>query len=679
MFPMIVKHCFLPNFSKMKKTIPLFFLSVFYLNFSAQDIQHDSLKHSNIQEVIVIGTKDISQKQSKPLSSIDEYLEQSANINMLKRGAYAWEPILNNMPTERTLVTIDGMRIFGACTDKMDPVTSYVEVSNLSRAEISSGQSGSSHGSTIGGSIDLVREKSTFGDEKFRFGLNSGFESVNLQKIFGSSVSYRNTKFYTDLNFMNRDAENYKAGNGEEIRFSQYRKFNISGISGVKIGKNKLLEASVIYDKANDVGYPALPMDVSLAEALITSLKFQYLPKNKFISDWETKIYFNTITHRMDDTKRPSVPIHMDMPGWSKTAGYFSKLQTTLNQHHFNLNLNGFYNQSVAEMTMYPTNPTENLMFMYTWPDVRTFNQGIFLEDHFQLDDFSEFRFSASLSYHSNKVQSDFGLNSLQIFYPEMMAQNNRILKSVSANYSRNQFGFEYGIGVGYGDRAPSVSEGYGFYLFNSSENYDYIGNPNLKNESSLEANAYLSLKKTNFFGKISSSYFHISNYIVGKVNPNFAPMTIGAKGVKLYSALDYATIFNISLDAEIKVLPELKWTSQVVYSRGKDFENVNLPFISPISYLSKILFEKNKFNAEVSVNGNLKNSSYASVYGEKPVSDYVLLNANLGYKFDFGHSKIFTKLGVENLLDRNYTTYADWNRIPRPGRNFFVNINYNF
>ena len=88
---------------------------------------------------------------------------------------------------------------------------------------------------------------------------------------------------------------------------------------------------------------------------------------------------------------------------------------------------------------------------------------------------------------------------------------------------------------------------------------------------------------------------------------------------------------------------------------------------------------QKNKFNAEVSVNGNLKHSSYASVYGEKPVSDYVLLNANLGYKFDFGHSKIFTKLGVENLLDRNYTTYADWNRIPRPGRNFFVNINYNF
>ena len=59
------------------------------------------------------------------------------------------------MASERTVITIDGMRIFGACTDKMDPVTSYVEVSNLSEATISSGQQGSCHGNTINGSIDL--------------------------------------------------------------------------------------------------------------------------------------------------------------------------------------------------------------------------------------------------------------------------------------------------------------------------------------------------------------------------------------------------------------------------------------------------------------------------------------------------------------------------------------------
>ena len=59
----------------------------------------------------------------------------------------------NGNQSEPWLPSTD-MRIFGACTDKMDPVTSYVEVSNLSEATISSGQQGSCHGSTIGGSID---------------------------------------------------------------------------------------------------------------------------------------------------------------------------------------------------------------------------------------------------------------------------------------------------------------------------------------------------------------------------------------------------------------------------------------------------------------------------------------------------------------------------------------------
>ena len=65
---------------------------------------------------------------------------------MIKRGNYAWEPTLNNMVSERLVVTIDGMQIFGACTDKMDPITSYVDVSNLEKVTIGSGQEGTENG-----------------------------------------------------------------------------------------------------------------------------------------------------------------------------------------------------------------------------------------------------------------------------------------------------------------------------------------------------------------------------------------------------------------------------------------------------------------------------------------------------------------------------------------------------
>lgn len=73
--------------------------------------------------------------------------------------------------------------------------------------------------------------------------------------------------------------------------------------------------ASVIFDRAKDVGYPALPMDVSRARAAIASV--QHLVENiaPVLRSWETKLYYNNVLHEMDDTKRPVVPIHMDMPG----------------------------------------------------------------------------------------------------------------------------------------------------------------------------------------------------------------------------------------------------------------------------------------------------------------------------------------------------------------------------
>jgi iron complex outermembrane receptor protein len=101
-------------------------------------------------------------------------------------------------------------------------------------------------------------------------------------------------------------------------------------------------------------------MDVSIAEAIIASLKYEYAPLKSIITHWETKAYFNTIMHKMDDTKRPFVPVHMDMPGWSKTYGYYSKIAAIKGNHHFLVNLNSFYNKSLAEMTMYPEDPNEN-------------------------------------------------------------------------------------------------------------------------------------------------------------------------------------------------------------------------------------------------------------------------------------------------------------------------------
>lgn len=55
----------------------------------------------------------------------------------------------------------------------------------------------------------------------------------------------------------------------------------------------------------------------------------------------------------------PIFPIRMDMHGWSDTFGYFFQTKWKNEKHQVLLKLDGYYNRSLAEMTMYPNDPHE--------------------------------------------------------------------------------------------------------------------------------------------------------------------------------------------------------------------------------------------------------------------------------------------------------------------------------
>jgi len=657
----------------------LFILIIFFsFDVIAQEQIIDSTKIVKLEEVIVIGRDDLNnQKQVKPLSSIDEYLEKSSKIIMIKRGNYAWEPTINNMVSERLSVTIDGMQIFGACTDKMDPITSYVDVSNLSEVHVKSGQQGSENGATIGGGIDLKLQKNGFEKEAWDFGVDAGYETNGNSRIISSEFNFSNEKFFVNADGIYRKSDNYFAGGGLEVMNSQFTKYNISAIAGIKTSENGSVIGSVIYDKATDVGYPALPMDVSLAEALITSISYQQKDINTFINNWDTKIYYNTITHIMDDTKRPNVPIHMDMPGWSDTFGFYSKMYAKKLNHNLLFNANAYYNKSLAEMTMYPNDPDENIMFMLTWPDVRTQYSGIYGEDNIKLKDNQNLKVSARFGFQMEHIASEFGLNSLQIFYPEMEDRQNRFLMNFAAQYEISVRNFSFLVSTGYGERAPSVSESYGFYLYNSFDNFDYIGNPYLDNEKSIEFNMSINYNIKKFKIGAEASYFHIMDYIIGIIDPNLTPMTIGADGVKIYNSLDYASLFNSNISASYNFLTTLNLYGSIGYSFGQDNNGGNLPLISPLNYRLILHYKKNFFDAEVNMNGAAEQTNYSSYYGENKTAAYNVFNLNASYNFYFGRNTLFLKAGVENIFDTYYSTYADWNNIPRLGRNVFINLSY--
>ena len=142
------------------------------------------------------------------------------------------------------------------------------------------------------------------------------------------------------------------------------------------------------------------------------------------MDNFESKIYANTIYHQMDDSRRDSlyflrnndsedikgdsVYMKMDMPGWSDTFGFYSKMNAIQKEHKFLINLNAYYNRSLAEMTMYPDNPDENLMFMLTWPDVRTTHSGLFVQDEFEIDESKSWKITGRLAFQNENVADEF-------------------------------------------------------------------------------------------------------------------------------------------------------------------------------------------------------------------------------------------------------------------------------
>ncbi|WP_435413139.1 TonB-dependent receptor [Psychroserpens mesophilus] len=637
------------------------------------DVKKDTTR---LTEVIVLSRRKLSNhRQEKTLSSIDDYLEKSNKVAMIKRGNYAWEPTLNNMNSERLSVTIDGMQIFGACTDKMDPITSYVDVSNLEKVSIGSGQTGTENGHCVGGGIDLQLASSKFYQSGLKTNVDLGYETNGNYRVAGLDLEYSGNTFYMNADGVFRKSDNYDAGGSNEVLFSQFQKYNVSIQTGFKLSEKHTLDANIIYDKATDVGYPALPMDVSLAEALITSVTHNYANDSTFIKSLETKLYFNTITHIMDDSKRPDVPIRMDMPGWSDTFGFYSKATTTIKNHHILFNVNAYYNRSLAEMTMYPNDSNQPAMFMYTWPDIRTFYSGIFAKDKVVLSEKEQLSGSLRMGFQNNRIAENVGLESLKIFYPDLTDSKSRFLISVASNYTYNISNYDFSFGLGYGERAPSVSEGYGFFLFNSFDNYDYIGNPTLNNEKAIEVNTKANYHKNRFHIGVEAAYFYIEDYIIGEIDETLSAMTIGANGVRIYKALSNASIFDVYINSSYKISNSFSVNGTVGYNYGRGSNNENLPFIRPFTYLAELNYKAKQFNAAIQLEGNANQSRYSSFYGEDETAAYGVLNLNFGNVMYANDTKFIVKYGIENLLDTNYSTFADWNNIPRQGRNFYLNL----
>lgn len=670
--------------------------------------QADQIKYKLTLDTIIL--KDVTVSYTIPLndsqiekfyktnyfSTIDNLTSHLDGVSLIKRGEYAMEPQMNGFSGGQLNITIDGMKMFGACTDKMDPVTSYLEPANLKSITLGHGTNGSLHGNNIGGSIDLaLQEPFKRGEGPFSSSLSGGYESASTGRNILISTGYFKNRWAWGLNGVYRKNSLYRAGNGLKINHSQFEKYNLHSVLKFTADSVSAFRADVLWDFAKNVGYPALPMDVSSARAALFALEYQ---RNLRGYSFKAKTYYNSVHHVMDDSARDSlyfldntagggrdsVIMRMDMPGWSNTFGSYVQTVVNLNpKNKLTLKADNYVNTSLAEMTMhmhFPGQPPEPPMYLQTWPDILRSVTGIYISNTTTFSSRFILNVNGRVDYNSDRLQSSVGAEQFSVFNYKLAPKYSQITKGLNFTAQYTLFKpLSLSVQTGFSERIPTITERFGFYLFNAYDGYDYIGNPSLRTEKSFSGRLTLIYSHNGLKINLAQSLNYIHDYIMGINDTAIPPMNFYTNGLRVFNNLPGAKLYSTDLQVMYKSAGGFTFFLLAKYTRGQLNNGIPMPLIPPLKNILSVTYEVRKWSFQADNETAFRQTRINPGYGETKSPSYTLFNIKASRHFMLKGSMLDCSAGMTNIFDVNYYEHLDWGHIPRPGRSFSLFIKYTY
>lgn len=667
----------------MKKIIVFLLLHAAVLTSRAQHniSLADSLPVIDLQEVSVSSIKKSAQQQlvsffkTNNASTLEDILGRLPEVSLIRRGAYGMEPSIRYFNGGQINVLVDGMQIHGACTDKMDPVTIYIEPVNLQNLQVQTSANGFLNGSATGGTVNMkMAEPDYLHSNKLTGIFNSGYQTAANSFYESLRLNYSAGKWAVGASGTYRNSKNYRSGGGAVIPFSQYEKVNYSLSVKFQHDKYTYFKAAVLADDGWNIGYAALPMDVGYAAARIVSVSMHKENNAKRLYKWQTKLYANSVRHFMDDTKRPFVPMHMDMPGESNTIGIFTEGEIKINrQQRVTFRVDAASTFLKASMTMYQAGQLP--MYMLTWPDNRKNQTGASVSWLWQPDSLLQLKLSSRIDLLSVRLVSKEAKDQVSIFDNAFKGRSD-LLKNMSVQVSKKlSRRLKLTASIGYTERMPTATELFGFYLFNASDGYDYIGNPKLKTERALLADVAVLYSWQRSRVQLTGYCSKVNNMIAGTINPALSTMTIGANGVKSFVSIPYAMVAGAEASGFFNPVPGADITTTLRYTVARDNNNAALPFVAPVKNITAVRYQPKRFSIQLESEAAFSQNQVSKQYGEDATDGFVLLHCRLGYNTSIFKNSVELQAGVENVFDKKYHEHLDWGNIARPGRNIYVQL----
>ncbi|MGN8226800.1 TonB-dependent receptor [Gracilimonas sp. BCB1] len=637
------------------------------------------------KELMVVANKDGDNNvhayhNQKASTEMAEFLDNIDGISTNKRGAFGWEPVVRGQSDQRMNLVIDGMQVFKACVDKMDPITSYVETNNLSKLEIDKSGTGVAQNGTGNSTVNLVTQKAE--SNLFSMDINAAYRMPDQFRNFSvtgntSDASGRNAVRFSGSY---KKADDFTAGNNQTINNTQYEKLNLNLSYRHTFPSKHSIEAGYITDKAYDIGYPALLMDATKALADIGQVQFNFASSDKKYRIKSIQLYANSIRHTMDDYSRDvanrPVMRGMHMPMYGETTTFGARFNGSLPKNT-QWYLNSYTSEAYGDMEMNSLDQDVQDMFIYNLDEVKTNEVNVGLRHRFELSNSLLFKLEESIRFKSLRTDSENYGSFFEGLYDRELTPRNKFLLSASGSLLwllNNEWSLSGN--VVYSERMGNHMELFGHYIYNYVDGYFYDGNPWLKTERSI--NTDLNTTWENEQHSLSLTLFHKQyfNYIDGILAENVSTPDFQ---FKQYANVGDATISGFEIRSINKISHHISFDNRVSYLYAQNQTlGEPLPLIPPLKGNNSIHFHHKQNMIMTEVEWAAAQGRIAQTASNEDETDaYAVLNFT--YERTWMNGNLSSILSINNLLDDYYHTHTSIGNVPEAGRNVMLSLRYQF
>ncbi|MDG6773287.1 TonB-dependent receptor [Thiomicrorhabdus sp. ZW0627] len=644
---------------------------------------------ADISTVEVVEKKETSQQETYGTEELThtgntetgQILRQLNGVDAIRMGGHGLDVQIRGQQNTQLNVILDGAEIAGGCPNRMDPPTSYAEVGSYDDVTVIKGVQSLLYGAGgTGGTILFERKAPTFEEGKpYQGEISAATGSNGLTQDLNAKVAVGSDQLYMVLQGSKKSADNYKDGNGDEVR-SSYESQQGHLDLGWRPDENNEFKFSYEKSRTDDALYQGASMDAPLSDAEIKRLSYEGKNLAKNLQGLKIEAYQSNVEHVMNNFELRT-PIDatklMETPSKTETTG--GKVTLTSQLGHTKLDYGVILKSEQKVASLYNRYPDPDALLFKMWPDVLTEQNSVFAE-------------STSLFRNNQKVILGLRYDQVKAEARDVNMMATNLYTNANSDYSgktsveegnlnalaRYERGYDNGVnwfaGISHTTRTADATERF-MNKGGAMPSMWWVGNPDLNPEKHNQIDIGVSRNTKAYDVSATAYYDQVEDYILRTKN---------AAGSAVYINKD-ATIYGLELAATYFVNHAFKTGFNAALTKGDNTtDNTNLASMTPLSGNVFAEYYTNKLYAGGRFNFATEQDEVYDVINEKTTPAWSTVDLYAGYNVN----KTFAlSAGVDNLFDHAYYNHINREdpvsgnlyKVNEPGRNVWAKVTARF